>query len=78
MEWHTARDGWVSYASDFPAYWKGSDLIVDSSIGVPIKRGVVKEIGAATPVGKGKEKKIKKEADKKSKVEEGVEGTKAG
>lgn len=35
-------------------------------------RGVIKEISVAIPIGKGKEKKIKKEADKKSEVEESV------
>lgn len=44
---------WVSYASDFPASWLGSDLIVGSSTGVPIKRGVVEEIGIVTQVGQG-------------------------
>ena len=32
-------------------------------------------IGAATPVGKGKEKKIKQEAVKRVELEESVEGT---
>ena len=45
---------------------------------MPIKRKVVEEIGTAIPVGKGKEKKIKKETVKKSKVEEGVVGTIVG
>ena len=45
---------------------------------VPIKRRVVEEIGTAIPVGKGKEKKIKKETVKKSKAEEGVVGTTVG
>ena len=72
------RGGWVSYASYFPASWPESDLIIGSSTGVPIKREVVEEIGAATLVGKGKEKKLKKDACKKSKAEEGVEGTEAG
>jgi len=35
-------------------------------------------IGAMTPVGKGKEKKIKKEAVKRAELEENVEGTKVG
>jgi len=56
----------VSYANDFPASWPKCDLIVGSSLIVLIKRGVVEEIGDATSIGKGKEKKIKKEADKKS------------
>ena len=45
---------------------------------MPIKRRVVEEIGTAIPVGKGKEKKIKKETVKKSKAEEGVVGTTVG
>ena len=49
-----------------------------ASSSVPIKRGVVKAIGAATPVGKGKEKKIKQEAVKRVEIEESVKGTKAG
>ena len=78
VEWHTTKGGWVSYANDFLASWPGCDLIVDSSSSVPIKKGVVKEIDATTPVGKGNEKKIKKETVKKSKVEESAEDTKAG
>ena len=39
--------------------WLGCDLIVGTSSGEPIKRGVVEAIGASTPVCKGKEKKIK-------------------
>ena len=49
-----------------------------SSYGVPIKRGVVEAIGAATLVGKSKEKKIKQEAVKKAEVEGSVKGTKVG
>jgi len=40
---------------------------------MPIKRGVVEEIDATTPISKGKEKKVKKEAGKKSKAKEGTE-----
>ena len=54
-EWHAFRGGWVCYANDFPNAWSGCDLIVSTSSGVPIKRGVVEAIGAATLVGKGKE-----------------------
>ena len=64
-EWHAFRGGWVCYANDFPNAWLGCDLIVGSSSGVPIKRGVVGVTSAATPVGKDKEKKIKQEAIKK-------------
>ena len=70
--------GWVCYANDFPDAWLGCDLIVGTSSGVPIKRGVVEAIGAATPMGKGKEKRIKHEAVKRVELEESVEGTEAG
>ena len=50
-------------------------MIISSSTSVSIKKGVVKEIGAATPIGK---EKVKKDAGKKFEAEEGVEGTKAG
>ena len=46
-----------------------------TSSGVPIKRGVMEAISAATPVGKGKEKKIKQKTIKKAELEESVEGT---
>lgn len=62
VEWHVAKGGWVSYANYFPASWPGSDLIIGSSTDVPIKKGVVEEIGATTSVGKGKEKKVKKDS----------------
>ena len=48
--------------NDFLDAWPGCDLIVNASSGVPIKKGAVKAIGAAAPVGKSKEKKIKQEA----------------
>ena len=51
--------GWVCYANDFPDVWSGCDLIVSFSSGVPINKEVVEVIGAATPMGKGKETKIK-------------------
>jgi len=51
---------------------------VGTSSGVPIKRGVMEAISAATPVGKGKEKKIKQEAVKRAELEESVEGTEVG
>ena len=68
----------MSYANDFLASWLGCDVIVGSSFVVPIKNRVSKEIGATTPVGKGKEKKIKKEAIKKFEVEGSAEDTEAG
>ena len=43
---------------------------------MPIKRGAVEAIGAATPIGKGAEKKIKQEKVKRAKLEESNEGTK--
>ena len=58
-KWHVSRGGWECYANDFPNTWSRCDLIVGSSSGVPIKRGVVEAIGAATPMGKGKVIKIK-------------------
>jgi len=59
VEWHASRGGWVCYANDFPDAWSRCNLIVGSSFGVRIKKGVVEVIGAATPMGKCKEKKIK-------------------
>jgi len=58
-EWHASWGGWVTYAQDFPKTWSRCDLIVGAFSGVPIKRGAVKAIGAATPIGKGREKRIK-------------------
>ena len=45
---------------------------------MPFKRGAVETIGAATPVGKGKEKRIKQEKVKQFELEEYVEGIEAG
>ena len=42
----------------FPDAWSGCDLIVGFSSGMPIKKAVVKVIGAVTPVDKDKEKMI--------------------
>ncbi|XP_065625328.1 peroxidase 64 [Quercus suber] len=50
VEWHASRGGWVCYANDFLDAWSGCDLIVGSSSGTPIKKGVVEAIGAATLV----------------------------
>ena len=61
MEWHDSRGGWVCYMQDFSKTWSWCDLIVGTSSGVPIKRWTVVAIGAATPIGKGTEKKIKYE-----------------
>ena len=49
----------MTYAQDFPETWSRCDLIIGASSGVPIKRGAVEAIGAAIPIGKGKEKKVK-------------------
>ena len=59
MEWHASKGGWVCYTHDFLKTWSGFDLIVSAFSGVPIKRGAIKAIGVATPIGKGKEKNIK-------------------
>ena len=75
-EWHSSRGVWVCYVQDFLETWSGCDLIVGTSSDVPIKRGVVETIGAATPIGKGKEKKIKQEKVKRAELEESTEGTK--
>ena len=51
---------------------------MDTSSSVPIKSRVVEVIRAATPVGKGKEKKIKQEVVKRAELEESAKGTEAG
>ena len=63
------------YAQDFSETWSRCDLIVGTSTSVPIKRRVVKAIGAATPIGKYAKKKIKQEKVKRAELEENVEGT---
>ena len=65
----------MCYAQDFLKTWLGCDLIVDSSSSVPIKKGAVEAISAATPIGKGTEKKIKQENVKRAEFEESTEGT---
>ena len=45
---------------------------------MPIKRGAVEAIGAATPLGKGREKRIKQEKVKEVGLEESAKGTEAG
>ena len=42
-----------------------------------LRKGWLRKIGATTPVGKGKEKKVKKETGKKFEAEDGVMGIKA-
>ena len=58
-EWHASRGGWVCYAQDFLETWSGCDLIVGASSGIPIKRRAIEALSVATPISKGKEKKIK-------------------
>ena len=48
VKWYASKGGWVCYANDFPNAWSGYDLIVGASSGVPIKREVVKAIGAVS------------------------------
>ena len=74
-EWHASKGGWVTYAQDFPATWLGCGLIIGTSYEVPIKKGAMETIGAATPAGKGKE--IRPEKTKTVDVEESTEGVKA-
>ena len=76
-EWHASKVGWVCYAHDFPKTWSRCDLIIGTFSSVPIKRGVVEAIGAATPIGNSKEKKIKQEAVKRVEPEESTEGIEA-
>ena len=54
----------------------GCGLIIGTSSGVPIKKGAMETIGAATPAGKGKE--IRPEKMKAVDVEESTGGMKAG
>ena len=77
-KWYASRGGWVCYTQDFLEVWLRCDLIVGISSGVPIKRGAVKAIGVATPLCKGKKKKIKQEAVKRAKLEESAEAIEAG
>ena len=78
VELHAFREGWVTYAQDFLETWLGCDLIIGTSFRVPIKKGAIEAIGAATPASKGKEKRIKQEKLKGAKVEESAEGTEVG
>ena len=63
----------MSYANDFPPFWPGNELIIGSSLGVPTRKRADAEIGSATPLGKGKEKKGKKGAKGKPETEKGTE-----
>ena len=67
----------MTYAQDFLETWSGCDLIIGTSSRVPIKRATIEAIGAAIPISKGKEKRIKQEKLKVVEVEESAEGTKA-
>lgn len=69
---------WVSYANDFPPSWPSCELVIGSSPSVPTRKGVVVEIGFATPFGKGKEKKGKKGAKEKSETEKVAEDLEVG
>ena len=53
-------------------------LFVSAFSGVPIKRGAIKAIGAATPISKGKEKNIKRKAVKRAELEKSVKSTEVG
>ena len=75
-EWHASRGGWVTYAQDFPETWLGCSFVIGTSSGVPIKKGVVETIGAATASSKGKD--VKPEKMKAVDVEESTEGVRIG
>ena len=66
----------MTYAQDFPGTWLGCSLIIGTSSGVPIKKGAVEIIGAATASGKGKD--VRPEKTKTVDVEESTEGVKTG
>ena len=78
VEWHWSRDGWVSYANDFPHSCIDCKLIIGFSLGVPTRKGTVEEIGFATLLGKGKEKKGKKSAKGKPETKKGIKDPKVG
>ena len=75
-EWHASKGGWITYAQDFPTTWLGCGLIIGTTSRVPIRKGAMETIGAATPAGKGKE--IRPEKLKAVDVEGSTEGMKAG
>ena len=64
----------MTYAQDFPETWLSCSFIIGTSSGVPIKKGAVETIGAATASGKGKDVKPRKM--KTVDVEESTEGLK--
>ena len=50
----------MTYGQDFPETWLGDSLIIGASSGVPIKKGEVETISAATASSKGKDVRLKK------------------
>ena len=66
----------MTYAQDFPGTWLGYGLIIGTSSEVPIKKGAVETIGAATTSGKGKDVMLEKA--KTVDVEQSSEGVKIG
>ena len=75
-EWHASRGGWMTYAQDFPETWLGYSLVIGTSPRVPIKKGAVETIGAATALSKGKD--VMPEKMKAVDVEESTEGVRIG
>ena len=55
-KWHASRGGWVCYANDFSDAWSGCDLIVGTSSGVLIKRGV--QLVLQPPWAKARRKRV--------------------
>ena len=64
----------MTYAQDFSETWLGYSLVIGTSSGVPIKKGAVETIGAATAPSKGKDVRLEKM--KAVDVEESTEGVK--
>ena len=50
----------MAYGQDFPETWLGDSLIIGASSGVPIKKGAMETISAATAPSKGKDVRLKK------------------
>ena len=50
----------MTYGQDFPETWLGYSLIIGASSGVPIKKGAMETISAATAPSKGKDVRPKK------------------
>ena len=66
----------MTYAKDFPETWLGCSLVIGTSSRVPIKKGAVETIGAATASGKAMDVKLEKM--KTIDVEESTKGVKIG